>query len=271
MMRNIAIIGAIILLALFPLRAAAQDNYAGDYPVYDGIWDTNLGTLALWQANDAVYGIYGNHALLGGHIDDDGVLHFSYEDDPDDMGTGWFKIIGDGTEFEGSYNSSVVMSIHDTWNGTYLGPNEFEIGDRDALDYQAGDAPPDYSGDGTGEETSEDSDTTDTEEEETGDEAGEFTGDVASAWAGTWDTNRGELEFSVEDENVTGTFGDEGEVEGTISGTSVSGTWANTDDEGNATSGEVLFTLSEDGMSFRGTYNTTDEPDLWLAWHGTKM
>ncbi|MCX6647697.1 MAG: hypothetical protein NTY09_15245 [bacterium] len=237
MNRYLAIIGLTILLGILPVRSIAQDNnVSGDFPVYDGIWDTDLGTLAMWQANDAVWGVYGDKAVMGGHIDADGILRLFYEDNPDDMGSGWLKIVGDGSAIEGSYTSSVEMRIQGTWNGTYLGPNDFEVGDREALNYQPGDLPPGESVDETETATSEE---TTSEEVVTTETPQEFAGDVVSAWTGTWDSTRGELVFSVEETNVTGTFGDGCEFTGTISETTLN--------------------------------NTSTEPDLWLAWQGTKI
>lgn len=270
MNRKLAILGLVLLAGIFmAVQTGAQDDVNGDFPLYDGIWDTDLGILALWQANDAVFGIYGSYAEIGGHINEDGILHFTYDNDPNDMGSGWFEISSDGTAFDGMYTSTMDTSIGGTWDGTRLGPNEFDVNDREALNYQPGDTPPDYSEGGEGEE--EASDDSEAEDEDLPEESEEFSGDVASAWSGSWDTNRGQLVLTVEEGSVSGSFGDGCNFEGTITGTTINGVWSMTDDEGNETSGEVLFNLSEDGMSFRGTYNSTEEPDLWLAWHGTKV
>jgi hypothetical protein len=276
MNRYFLIVGLAILLGILPAMSLAQENIvSGDFPVYDGIWDTDMGPLALWQANDAVWGVYGSKAVMGGHIDSDGILRFYYEDNPDDMGSGWLKVTGDGSTLEGLYTSSVEMRIQGTWNGTMLGPNDFAVGDREALNYQPGDLPPVESADAAVAETS---DETTTAEETTTDETiaaeeipAEFAGDVVSAWTGTWDTTRGELVLTVADIDATGTFGDGCEFTGTISGTTLNGTWTMIDSTGTVTSGEVLFSLSEDGLSFRGTYSTSTAPDLWLAWQGTKI
>jgi hypothetical protein len=267
MTRNFTLLAVIFLIGLLPLQSTAQESYTGDFPIFDGIWDTEMGIVAMWQANDAVYAVYKSNANLGGHIDENGVLQFGYEDSPDDLGSGWFKIVGDGHELEGYYNSSLEPAVHGTWNGTWLGPNEFDVNDRDALNYQAGDTGSTYSP----EQAVETPAAPEVEVEVPVEEPQGFTGDAEIAWTGGWDTTRGELEINIEDGVVTGTFGDNCTLEGTITGSTLTGTWSITDEDGNVTTGDLLFSLSEDGMSFRGTYNSTTEPDLWLAWHGSKL
>lgn len=275
MIKNFAPIALVILIGLLPVHSHAQTAIDGDYPIYDGLWETDLGVLAMWQENDAVWGIYLSSSVLGGRIDDDGILHFRYEENPDDRGSGWFKVSEDGSAFEGYYTSEIEPSIHDNWIGTWLGPNFYEVDDREALNYQPGEIPPDPDEDEDIDDDnvdllSGDSDDSDTDDD-TPEPPSEFTGDPESAWNGAWETNLGEMELIIDAGNVTGTWGEGGSFEGTISGSTLNGTWLIVDEDGNETGGEVLFSLSEDGVGFRGTYNTSDEPNLWLAWHGTKL
>ena len=262
---------ALLLLILVPVLLAfgpavgAQD--AGqDYPRFEGIWETDLGRMALWQANDAVWGIYSGYGEIGGHIEEDGVFRFWYEDDPDDEGTGWFALNDDGQGFYGFYYSSIEPSVHGRWEGTLLGPNNYEISDRDALNYEPGEeyvpptdggpevppssAPPEVSVPATDESETEVSTT---------------------AWTGTWDTGRGYLVLAVSESTIYGSFGEEGIIEGELAGDTLSATWSVTLDDGTIDQGEALFTIAEDGASFRGTYNRSDDPNLWLPWIGTKL
>jgi len=272
-----------MMAALLSMMAYAQDSEEG-YPQFGGIWDTDRGIVALWQAGDAVWGIYEGHGELGGHIDEDGMFRFWYEEDPADMGTGWFELM-DTETLEGAYNSAIEMSEHGNWTGTFLGPNNYEVGDEEALNYD----PENDSGSivdsnnveddsGEGEESESETGGEDAEENpdpetESGDQDNESNiSDTESAvlWTGTWNTGRGYLVLMVDDSEIYGSFGENGVFEGTIDGSEISAIWSVTNEDGSVTEGEALFYISEDGTSFRGTYNSSENPDLWLPWMGTK-
>jgi hypothetical protein len=90
-------------------------------------------------------------------------------------------------------------------------------------------------------------------------------------WTGTWDSEQwGEMKLTQKGNTITGTYTwDEGKIEGTVSGTTLRGTWSESpsysppDD-----AGDFEFTLSADGNSFSGhwRYGSEDEWDGdWTA------
>ncbi len=258
----------ILLVLLFcPTNAYAQDITA-TWPQFGGIWETTEGKMALWQAEDKVWGIYTGSSEIGGYIREDGKLHFWYERGSDDMGMGWLEISEDGRAFEGFYTSSLDPGEHDSWGGTWIGPNNFAIGDVAALDYVPGDT---LTADADDTDTPDDqADTVLASDLEDAVDSG-MTIDTDSAWGGTWDTERGFLVLAVSEGWVFGSFGEDGVIEGTAENATLSASWSVTRDDGTLLEGEALFTLSEDSINFRGTYNSTDDPNLWLPWMGSKI
>jgi len=272
-MKTIAFPVLLLTFILLMSPGYSQEPGDSDYPEFTGIWDTGMGRLALWQARDAVWGYYEGNGEIGGHIKEDGVYHFYYEVASGDMGMGWLELTDDGLGFEGFYASTLETDTNGTWEGTFVAPNSFEIGDRNALNYQpiepvteteTPDTQP-VAGD-PGEEPDDGSD------EEPFDDAGEIVvdPDLLAIWTGTWDTQRGYLVLTVGSTGIFGSFGENGVFQGTVSENTLSATWSFTDEDGNISEGEALFTISEDGTSFRGTYNDSTEPNLWLPWMGSK-
>jgi hypothetical protein len=267
--RNSASTSLVILLVILfcPINAYAQDLTA-TWPQFGGIWETTEGKMALWQAEDKVWGIYTGSSEIGGYIREDGKLHFWYERGSDDMGMGWLEISEDGRAFEGFYTSSLDPGEHDSWGGTWIGPNNFAIGDVAALAYEPDDI---VTGADEDSETPGDQDNTVLASDlEDALDSG-ITIDTDSAWGGTWDTERGFLVLAVSEGWVFGSFGEDGVIEGTAENSTLSATWSVTRDDGTLLEGEALFTLSEDSINFRGTYNSLDDPNLWLPWMGSKL
>ena len=266
----------LIALLLVGFPAFAQE---AEIPDFQGIWDTDMGTMALWQQNEYVWGLYGDEEEIGGYITENGVLNFKWDSSPDGMGTGWFRMNDDGTGFEGRFLNDIELSEQGDWDGELLGENSFNIGDPEALNYQPGDElfQPDEEPDtDLPDGIDETADVTDAEtpeepeDAEVPDETVDST-DGLSSWGGTWETARGYIVMAVSEDSIVGSFGEYGKLEATVQGTALSGTWSITDEEGNSLEGEMVYWLSEDGLSFRGTYNSSDEPDLWLVWSGTKV
>ncbi len=260
--RNITSQILLIILSILIISVPAFAQ-ADDYVRYDGIWETGRGPLALWQAGDAVYGVFGSNGTLGGHVNADGILNFSYEDGPDEVGTGRFVMNDDLVSFIGLYSSRIDQSESGSWNGNYLGPNGYEVDDRAALNYNAGEIPSE-------EEVAE---PVAPEEIEPGEEIEptEFFIDQENSWNGTWDTGRGYLVLTASETTVIGSFGETGIFQGGIDGDTLLATWSMTGENGSELDGEAVFTLASDGLSFRGTYSQLDIPNLWLPWMGTKV
>ncbi|HEX9746319.1 MAG TPA: hypothetical protein VGB30_12910 [bacterium] len=262
------------LLIIFSAGIAHSQDQA--YPDFGGIWDTSRGTLAIWQAEDSVFGIYGPYGEIGGHVQEDGTLEFLWSEEPDDYGNGWIKLGDDGNSFDGMWFSVIEMDQHDTWRGEKLDENHYELADRAALDHVPGTTPEtpgatDETGtpdDGMAELPADNSDQS--VDEEPVIEPAIPEGDIDALWSGVWDTARGDLAILIVDGVATGTFRELGSIEGTIDGPIINATWSETTDTGVEVSGSVIFWLSEDGTTFRGSYNVETNPDLWLAWSGEK-
>ncbi len=264
-MRRIVSLTLALILWILATPLHAQDQPAPEWPKFDGIWATSRGQLALWQADDAVYGVYEKNGTLGGHIDADGILRFSYEEGSDDMGSGWLQLNVDGASFTGEYTSSTQTAVHGSWDGTFLGLNSFDVGDIAALEYVPGQEIPVAPGTEVRPPQGE------VPPEITTQPSGETTVPTPSAWNGTWDTARGTLVLAVDGVSIEGSFAQSGVLEGTIEDATVRATWRILETGGSETSGECLFTISDDAKSFRGTYDDSAAPDLWLPWQGTKV
>jgi len=267
-LRHLTPLILVILLGFPSAKAIAQSQAGAEYPQFEGIWETDWGRVALWQANDAVWGVYGSQGEIGGHIGNDGVWRFTYETGPDEMGTGWFTLDDDGLGFQGFYYSSIEPDQHGPWEGTLLGPNEYEVSDRAALDYEPGETPP---APVVLEPQPGPTAPVPTPGETAIEEEPAFTGEANSAWSGTWDTGRGYLVLIATDSTVYGSFNENGVFQGTVEDNAINATWSITNPDNTVTTGEALFYLSEDGASFRGTYSKSSDPNLWLPWLGSKV
>ncbi len=100
---------------------------------------------------------------------------------------------------------------------------------------------------------------------------------TGTSFAGTWDTDYGNMVLTVNGDKVTGTYDDhEGMINGTVSDNKLTGTWtqaptrAPPDD-----AGDFVFTLSADGSSFQGLwrYGYSDDPGKKYDgfWYGTRI
>lgn len=89
------------------------------------------------------------------------------------------------------------------------------------------------------------------------------------SWEGLWDTNWGEMTLIQTGIKVSGTYTyDSGRIEGTISGNVLKGTWSESPSYSPPNdAGEVVFVMSEDGMSFTGEWRYGSEGD-WGKWDG---
>ncbi len=297
---------AVLAIASFPIFAQGTD----DFPRFGGIWETDRGPMALWQAEDAVWGLYGDSHEIGGHIREDGAFSFSWDEGVDGHGRGWFRLSEDGDSIRGMWLNDLEISDHGTWDGEYVAPNTFPIGDAEALEYEpeeeitppeeipepeptpeespAVEGPPEFipleveesPSDEPAEPIEEAPDEEpeeepDAEPEEEPDEEPVVpptsSGDV-SVWIGTWNTGRDYRVLGVDDDgNIIGSFGESGVLQGTVEGSTLSATWHQTAEDGSVSDGEAVFWLAEDGESFRGTYSMSTEPDVWLVWNGDKM
>jgi hypothetical protein len=92
-------------------------------------------------------------------------------------------------------------------------------------------------------------------------------------WTGVWDSEQwGEMELKQSGDRVTGTYAwDDGKIEGTVSGTTLRGTWSESpsysppDD-----AGDFEFTLSADGKSFSGHWRYGSDGDWDGDWTAEK-
>jgi hypothetical protein len=97
------------------------------------------------------------------------------------------------------------------------------------------------------------------------------------SFSGTWDTDYGNMVLTVSGNKVTGTYDkQEGRIDGTVTDNKLTGTWtraptrAPPDD-----AGDFVFTLSDDGNSFKGLwrYGYSNDPgkDYDGFWYGTRI
>jgi len=228
-------------------------------PVFDGIWETEVGRMALWQADDTVWGVYGTIGEIGGTINEDGVLNFNYTLGASEWGRGRMRMNDDARSFSGSYQSTAKESEHGDWNGTWFAANTFDVGDRNALEYIPTNIPPELGENTTPEEPAIPEET----------EQPEPVAVASSAWTGAWDTNLGYIETTASGSAVTGTFGYDGVLTGTARDNALNATWSMSEYDGTELTGEAFFEIGADGLSFRGNYLITGD-GVWLAWHGTK-
>ena len=92
-------------------------------------------------------------------------------------------------------------------------------------------------------------------------------------WTGVWESSQwGTMELLQNGNTVTGTYSwDEGKIEGTVSGTTLRGTWSESpsyappDD-----AGDFEFTLSADGNSFSGQWRYGSDGEWDGDWTGQK-
>lgn len=95
------------------------------------------------------------------------------------------------------------------------------------------------------------------------------------SWSGTWTSSWGEMVLQQSaGGGVTGTYTwDNGNIEGTVSGNVLSGTWTETPTrKGPNDAGAFVFTLSPDCNSFTGKWNYAAEGSEWKEdWTGTRV
>lgn len=85
--------------------------------------------------------------------------------------------------------------------------------------------------------------------------------DDSNSWQGTWVTDLGVMELTQADQTVTGTYGGQGTLEGTIDGSTLAGTYR----VANA-NGKLAWTISDDGTSFTGKWLRGGQSGAWRGW-----
>ncbi|MFH1675903.1 MAG: hypothetical protein ABIC40_02675 [bacterium] len=278
MLKKIFVILPIFIILLIPFVSFGQDEQK--VPVYEGIWQTDRGVVALWQAENAVWGVFGSVGEIGGYIKNDGRLEFMWEVYPDGIGTGWFRLGDEDRKIEGYWYDDVQLNEHGVWNGTSIGPNNYELGDREALKYNP-ENPPEETGNPPEIETNIEPGPeipTITPAPETPAEIAPaetvkpaVNEDAITLWSGTWETDRGFLIVSFEEDNAVGTFDENGVIDAKAAGLVLDGKWTITAEDGTVTEGEFAFWLTDNRMNFKGTYNYSTESNLWLVWSGKKV
>ena len=83
-------------------------------------------------------------------------------------------------------------------------------------------------------------------------------------FTGTWSSDRGPMTIVQDSLDVSGTYGSAGTVTGTVSGTSVSLSWADSGNQGLAT-----FNLSGDAQTFTGSYSKQSS-NVIMQWNGAR-
>ena len=84
-------------------------------------------------------------------------------------------------------------------------------------------------------------------------------------WAGDWNCtidggpSCGRMRIALDHNAVSGSFGNGGSIDGTVSGNTLTGTWSY-----NGGNGSFSTTLAPDGQSFVGTWQPGNQ--LWCGW-----
>ena len=115
-----------------------------------------------------------------------------------------------------------------------------------------------------------------------GDDGGDGSARDAQRWEGRFDSTFGELTFTADGDQVTGSYElCDGTLEGTASGADLSGEWTEDPDScppqelrgEEAFTGTFDFTLDADGKSFRGTWAFEDgsTDPTGDTWEGTRI
>ena len=103
---------------------------------------------------------------------------------------------------------------------------------------------------------------------------GTSTDEGPSEWTGTWDSSQwGEMKLTQNGSSVTGTYTwDEGKIEGTVSGSTLRGTWSESPSYAPPdNAGDFEFTLSSDGNSFSGKWRYGSDGDWDGDWTADKI
>jgi hypothetical protein len=87
-----------------------------------------------------------------------------------------------------------------------------------------------------------------------------------SWWAGVWQTSYGVMKVKQSGATVTARYGtaQTNSITGTVTGRTLRGTWKEANSNGN-----LRFTISTDGSTFKGVYGDGAEPPTH-DWTGTK-
>lgn len=88
-------------------------------------------------------------------------------------------------------------------------------------------------------------------------------------WSGKWNTNYGVITFTQSGANVTGTYS-YGIISGVISGQVEGNTLIGTYYENEMSYGDVVFTMADDGKSFKGESKIANGIN-WSRWDGTRL
>ncbi|MEW6723215.1 MAG: hypothetical protein AB1324_08170 [Candidatus Micrarchaeota archaeon] len=99
--------------------------------------------------------------------------------------------------------------------------------------------------------------------------------ETGCTFAGTWNTEWGEMVLVQNGSNVTGTYEfDDGRINGIVSGKTLTGTWSENSDE-NAylppdNAGDVQLNLTGDCNSLEGAWRYGSEGEFSGGWSGTR-
>jgi len=84
---------------------------------------------------------------------------------------------------------------------------------------------------------------------------------LAGPWEGEWVTDQGLMSLAQKGDEITGRYGDGGEIKGKAEGRKLSGTWSR-----GKGSGDFAFELGADGFSFKGTWKGGGDSGSWRGW-----
>lgn len=96
---------------------------------------------------------------------------------------------------------------------------------------------------------------------------------VIYPWAGTWETEYGTLKLKQEGKRVTGAYGffgsQRGEIDGTVSGATLKGTWDARTSGGPTEFGTIKWVMSADDGTFTGSWIRSGTTEGG-SWNGTR-
>lgn len=96
---------------------------------------------------------------------------------------------------------------------------------------------------------------------------------ISINWAGTWDTNNGQMVLTQTGNNVTGTYAyRDGQLTGTVEGNVLTGVWSESPTfTAPNDKGKVVLTMSADGKTFSGHWMLGFTGEWWAEpWTGTR-
>lgn len=194
-----------------------------------GTWDTDFQRMTISVSGSRVTGSY---AYAGGQIE--GVVSGNTVrgtwTQTNGRGAFVWQVSSDGMSFTGTWGYNASESAGGKWNGTRVGAPPTDAGNDASVPSFAPSAP-----------------------------------SYGANWAGTWSTDFNRLTLQQSGNRVWGTYEHSGgQVEGTINGMELRGTWSQTNGKG-----RIVWRLSADGQSFNGQWGYNDaEPSS--QWNGRR-